>query len=438
MKEFWKTGVALLVLAGARSLHLLRRAQAGAEARGRAREGEAPHRRQGQGEGGRRSPVGRRDASQVVKEGAGWKSDRALRGARRHHGGRVDAHEPREAGGRRGRRRPGRATSPTTGSTAPRRTVVGRRSRARRTPLAVAFGAKSPDGSSVYAKQPGEPKVYLVAVVGRGLLRQEAVRPARPRPAARQARRRALSSRSRAPRAATRSRARDEGEWAFTKPLATRAGPLGRRRPARHGREPAHGVGRGRERERRRRRSPASASTSRRARSRSSRRTAPDAHARARRAAPDPEPAPADALAARPRPATKGAKATKPAPPKPTKYYARQAGSGLVAVVPAALADDLAKGMGELRAKRLLEVATYEAEGFEVTAAGVTKKLRQEHDQGQGRPREDAVEAHGARRQGPRHHQGGGRALQDRRRRGDGVRRRSPRRPPTTASTRPC
>jgi hypothetical protein len=79
--------------------------------------------------------------------------------------------------------------------------------------------------------------------------------------------------------------------------------------------------------------------------------------------APDPSatPAPSPSL---------GEKAEKP---KPTKYYARQAGTGLVAVVPATLADDLAKGMGELRAKRLLEVATYETEGFEV-AAGGTKK----------------------------------------------------------------
>ena len=44
-----------------------------------------------------------------------------------------------------------------------------------------------------------------------------------------------------------------------------------------------------------------------------------------------------------------------------------------MAVVPATLADDLAKGMGELRAKRLLEVATYETEGFDVAAAGATK-----------------------------------------------------------------
>jgi hypothetical protein len=82
--------------------------------------------------------------------------------------------------------------------------------------------------------------------------------------------------------------------------------------------------------------------------------------------APDPQATPAPP----PAPAQKG---EKPPPPKPTKYYARAAQSGLVAVVPATLADDLAKGMGELRAKRLLEVATYETEGFDVLSSGATK-----------------------------------------------------------------
>jgi hypothetical protein len=64
----------------------------------------------------------------------------------------------------------------------------------------------------------------------------------------------------------------------------------------------------------------------------------------------------------------------KPAtPPKSTKYYARDAGSRLVAVVPAALPDELAKGMAELRAKRLLDVATYEVEGIEVQASGAKR-----------------------------------------------------------------
>ncbi|HWX23938.1 MAG TPA: DUF4340 domain-containing protein [Vicinamibacteria bacterium] len=52
------------------------------------------------------------------------------------------------------------------------------------------------------------------------------------------------------------------------------------------------------------------------------------------------------------------------------KYYAREGSSALVATVSSALVDDLAKGMGELRAKRLLELATYEVEGFEAALDG--------------------------------------------------------------------
>jgi hypothetical protein len=83
-------------------------------------------------------------------------------------------------------------------------------------------------------------------------------------------------------------------------------------------------------------------------------------------AAPDPN----AAASPSPSPAKKG---DKPEPARPTKYYARQAGQALVAVVPATLADDLAKGMAELRAKRLLDVAAYETEGLEVVAAGAKK-----------------------------------------------------------------
>jgi hypothetical protein len=57
-----------------------------------------------------------------------------------------------------------------------------------------------------------------------------------------------------------------------------------------------------------------------------------------------------------------------------SKYYAREAGSSQVVVIPSALPDDLAKGMGELRAKRLLEVATYETQGIEVVQDGSAKK----------------------------------------------------------------
>ena len=143
--------------------------------------------------------------------------------------------------------------------------------------------------------------------------------------------------------------------------------PVGGRRPARDAREPAHGV--------RRLRDADAKEIERFGLDKPSRQVTlvtKDGQARTLEiGAGVPEPAASPSPS--PSPAAKGAKAPKPEPPKPTKYYAREKTSGLVAVVPAALADDLAKGMGELRAKRLLEVATYEVEGFDVTAAGAKK-----------------------------------------------------------------
>jgi hypothetical protein len=55
------------------------------------------------------------------------------------------------------------------------------------------------------------------------------------------------------------------------------------------------------------------------------------------------------------------------------KFYARERNSSLVATIPGAIVTDLEKGMGELRAKKLLEVATYDTEGFDVVSGGVTK-----------------------------------------------------------------
>jgi hypothetical protein len=55
------------------------------------------------------------------------------------------------------------------------------------------------------------------------------------------------------------------------------------------------------------------------------------------------------------------------------KWNARVLGSPLVAVIPSALPDDLAKGMKELRAKRLIEVATYEVDGFDVVLGAASK-----------------------------------------------------------------
>jgi hypothetical protein len=55
------------------------------------------------------------------------------------------------------------------------------------------------------------------------------------------------------------------------------------------------------------------------------------------------------------------------------KHYARQGGQALVAVVPDTVVDTLAKGKDELRAKRLMEVSSFDVEGFSVEAAGAKK-----------------------------------------------------------------
>ncbi len=54
-------------------------------------------------------------------------------------------------------------------------------------------------------------------------------------------------------------------------------------------------------------------------------------------------------------------------------FHAREAGSRQVVVIPGAVVDDLAKGLGELRAKRLLEVATYEVTSIEAEAGGAKR-----------------------------------------------------------------
>ncbi len=56
--------------------------------------------------------------------------------------------------------------------------------------------------------------------------------------------------------------------------------------------------------------------------------------------------------------------------PADKKYHAREASSSLVAVIPNAVVDDLAKGMKELRAKRLADVATFDVEGVDVESDG--------------------------------------------------------------------
>ena len=61
--------------------------------------------------------------------------------------------------------------------------------------------------------------------------------------------------------------------------------------------------------------------------------------------------------------------------PADKKYNVRDVTRSLVAVIPNALVDDLAKGMKELREKRVLDVAAYDVEAFDVEIAGSPKRI---------------------------------------------------------------
>jgi Domain of unknown function (DUF4340) len=235
--------------------------------------------------------------------------------------------------------------------------------------LAVDFGSKAPDGSSVYARKPGEAKVYLVPSWVEGSFDKKPF-DLRDRDLLHVKRDDVRSLEVASPEGGYALARSEAGEWAFTKPLQTRAGRwavdglLGTIEGLRMESVAGESVSDAKEVARYGFAKPTRTVTL----------VTKDGASRTLElgaSAPDPNPSPSPTPSPSPSPLKKG---DKPTPPRATRYYARQAGSGLVAVVPAALADDLAKGMGELRAKRLLEVATYETEGFEVTAAGVTKK----------------------------------------------------------------
>ncbi len=231
-------------------------------------------------------------------------------------------------------------------------------------PLTVQFGAKAPDNSSVYAKTPGSPKVYLVASWVESAFDKKPF-DLRDRDLLHVKRDDVRQLEVAGPEAGYALARTDSGDWAFTKPVATRAGRwsvdglLGTVEGLRMESIAAEGRISPQERTRFGLEKPARTVTL----------VLKDGATRTLEIgagivepAPAPTPAPA-----------KGAKVAAAEKPKPTKYYVRLAGSDLVAVVPATLADDLAKGMGELRAKRLLEVATYEVEGLEVVAGGAKK-----------------------------------------------------------------
>ena len=236
-------------------------------------------------------------------------------------------------------------------------------------PLGVQFGAKSPDGSSVYAKTPSAPKVYLLPSWVEGSFDKKPF-DLRDRDLLHVKRDDVRQLEVTRPRGQLRARAHRRRRVGDHETGRDTRRALGGRRPARHRREPAHGVGRRGRRERCE--GPRGFGLDKPARTIAL--VLKDGQTRTLQigaAAPEPQATPSPTPS--PSPAKKGDKPAPPEKPKPTKYYARSAAGGLVAVVPATLADDLAKGLGELRAKRLLEVATYETEGFEATTNGTKK-----------------------------------------------------------------
>jgi len=245
-------------------------------------------------------------------------------------------------------------------------------------PLTVQFGAKSPDGSNVYAKTLAGPKVYLVPSWVEGSFDKKPF-DLRDRDLLHVKRDDVRQLEVTGPEGGYTLVRTDSGDWAFTKPLATRAGRwsvdgllsalegLRMDSVAAEGKvEPKQIASFGLEK-------PA----------RTISLVLKDGATRTLQIGagivePASTPAPAPS-APTGKPSSEGPgrhpgdKPPAPDKPKATKYYMRLSGGDLVAVAPAAVADDLAKGMGELRAKRLLEVATYEVEGLEVVAGGAKK-----------------------------------------------------------------
>jgi hypothetical protein len=369
LPEFWKTGVLVLALAGLGSyIWFVERKQ--------------EPKREGEREKVTLLAVDKAKAKQVtlatsggdtirvVKEGAGWKLvspfaapadgsavESMLTSLEKLEADEVVSDQPGDLA--------------QYGLATPSRTVSALVEGAK-DPLSVQFGSKAPDGSSVYAKTPSGPKVYLVPSWVEGSFDKKAF-DLRDRDLLHVKRDDVRQVEVGGPEGGYALARTDAGEWAFTKPLATRAGRwavdglLGTLENLRMESVAEEGASDPKLLSRFGLDQP----------SRSVALVMSDGSTRTLQlgaAAPDPQATPSPSPSPSPSPARKGEKPAPPEKPKPTRYYARAAGGGMVAVVPATLADDLAKGMGELRAKRLLEVATYETQGFE-TVAGGTKKV---------------------------------------------------------------
>ena len=206
-------------------------------------------------------------------------------------------------------------------------------------PLALAIGNKTPDGSAVYARIPTAPAVFTIpAHVERSLVKKPFELRERKLLAVR--RDQVASLEVTGPEGSYALAKDASGEWAFTRPIRTRAGrwsvdalvgSLEGMRMEDVAAESATDV-------------------------------KPFGLAPPRRTV-------AIGLAG----AVAGPTLEIGSSPSDGRHHVRVAGSPLVAIVPGAVVNDLEKGMGELRAKRLLEVAAYDVTGFDVEAGGVKR-----------------------------------------------------------------
>jgi hypothetical protein len=207
-------------------------------------------------------------------------------------------------------------------------------------PLVVEFGDTSPGGSAIYARTPSSPRIFVVASYVESSFEKKPF-DLRDRDILHVKRGDVRTLEVEGPEGDYSLARTDAGDWAFTKPLATRAGrwsvdgllgTLENLRMESVAAEPAESL-------------------------------KPYGLDRPRRSV---HLVLSDGT-------TRTLEIGSPASEEDEgKYYAREKGSSVVAVVPGAVVTDLEKGMGELRAKKLLEVATYDTESFDVTAGDTT------------------------------------------------------------------
>ena len=207
-------------------------------------------------------------------------------------------------------------------------------------PLTLLLGDKTPDSAAIYAKLPGQAKVFTIASFAEGSFTKKPF-DLRDRSLFHMKRDAVKTMEIAGPDGSYALARNDKGEWAFTKPVATKAGrwsidsflgtlenlkmesvaaeeakdlkPFGLDKPAR---TVALGLSDG--------------STQ---------------------------------------------KVEIGSSPADKKYNVRDVARNLVAVIPNALVDDLAKGMKELREKRVLDVAAYDVEAFDVETSGSPKRI---------------------------------------------------------------